>query len=302
MLTAASIISYGGGSVIDTGKAVAALLTNPGDPINYLEVIGKGLPIRNQPAFYLAIPTTSGTGAEVTPNAVLSSTRHMVKVSMRHQKMLPDIALVDPELTLSMPPSLTASTGLDALTQLIEAYISPFSNPLVDGICEQGIKHACRSLKKAWERGDDLKAREDMSIASLFSGFALANAKLGAVHGIAGPLGAMIKAPHGLICGKLLPFVMETNIRALDHDHPCLDRFQKIAAILTNNPRAIIKDGIDWINQICDTFKLAPLRKFGLTAEMIPTILTKSLNSSSMKGNPVELTKTQIQSILKQII
>ena len=161
------------------------------------------------------MPTTAGTGAEVTYNAVLGVPDQQVKVSMRSPLMLPRWAIVDPLLTHSMPPELTASTGLDALTQLIEAFVSNKANPLTDGVCREGLQRAGRSLRRAFEDGDDADAREDMSLASLFSGMALANAKLGAVHGFAGPLGGMTTAPHGVICGKLLPYVMQANVRAL---------------------------------------------------------------------------------------
>ena len=194
---------------------MAALLTNEGDLSDYLEVVGKGRPLQNPAAPCIAVPTTAGTGAEVTYNAVLGVPDQHVKVSMRSPLMLPRWAIVDPLLTHSMPPELTASTGLDALTQLIEAFVSNKANPLTDGVCREGLQRAGRSLRRAFEDGSDAEAREDMSLASLFSGMALANAKLGAVHGFAGPLGGMTDAPHGVICGKLLPYVMQANVRAL---------------------------------------------------------------------------------------
>ncbi|MDH3346115.1 MAG: iron-containing alcohol dehydrogenase, partial [Kiritimatiellaceae bacterium] len=193
------VIGFGGGSVIDLAKAVAALMTNPGDPLDYLEVIGKGLPLAELPVPCIAIPTTAGTGAEVTKNSVLASPEHRVKVSMRHPSMIPDLAIVDPECTCSMPPAVTASTGLDALTQLLEAFISKKANPMTDGLCREGLPRAVRSLRRAFENGDDLVAREEMAAASLFGGLALANAGLGAVHGFAGPLGGMFNAPHGMV-------------------------------------------------------------------------------------------------------
>ena len=182
------VIGFGGGSVIDLAKAAAALMTNPGDPFDYLEVIGKGLPLINRPAPCIAIPTTAGTGAEVTKNAVLASPEHKVKVSIRHPLMMPVLAIVDPECTLSMPPAVTAATGLDALTQLLEAFITKKANPMTDGFCREGLPRAVRSLRRAFENGSDLPAREEMVLASLFGGLALANAGLGAVHGFAGSL------------------------------------------------------------------------------------------------------------------
>ncbi|NQU43994.1 iron-containing alcohol dehydrogenase, partial [bacterium] len=190
------VIGFGGGSVIDAGKAIAALATNPGDILDYLEVIGCGQPLLMIPAPYIAVPTTAGTGAEVTRNAVLGSPVHRVKVSMRSPHMLPKIAVVDPALTASMSAELTASTGLDALTQLLEVFVCNQPNPLTDAVCREGLGRAARSLRRACERGD-AAAREDMALASLFGGLALANAKLGAVHGFAGPVGGMFPAPHG---------------------------------------------------------------------------------------------------------
>jgi alcohol dehydrogenase class IV len=209
------VIGFGGGSVIDLAKAAAALMTNPGNPFDYLEVIGKGMPLINRPAPCIAIPTTAGTGAEVTKNSVLSSPEHRVKVSLRHPLMLPDLAIVDPECTLSAPPAVTAATGLDALTQLLEAFISRKASPMTDGFCREGLPRVVRALRRAVENGADLKAREEMALGSLFSGLALANAGLGAVHGFSGPVGGMFDAPHGMVCAALLPHTMKANLAAL---------------------------------------------------------------------------------------
>jgi len=209
------VIGIGGGSVLDTAKAIAALLTDSGNLLDYLEIVGLGRQLMQAPAPCIAIPTTAGTGAEVTRNAVIGSPEHGVKVSMRSPLMLPRLALIDPRLTLSMPPLLTAFTGLDALTQLMEAFVSNRANPLTDGLCREGMERAARSLLRAFQDGKDLDAREDMALAALFSGLALANAGLGTVHGFAGPLGGMLPAPHGALCGLLLPHVMEANVHAL---------------------------------------------------------------------------------------
>jgi alcohol dehydrogenase class IV len=161
------VIGLGGGSVLDTGKAIAALVTNPGDLFDYLEVIGKGQPLIQPPLPYVAIPTTAGTGSEVTRNAVIESPEQNVKVSLRSPAMLPRLALVDPELTYSLPPDVTASSGLDALTQLIEPFVSVRANPLTDAICREGMVHAKGSLRQAYEYGADQEARQGMSLASL---------------------------------------------------------------------------------------------------------------------------------------
>jgi len=231
------IIGFGGGSVLDTAKAISALLTNGGVPLDYLEVIGRGQPLTRPSAPCIAIPTTAGTGAEVTRNAVLASPEHRVKVSLRSPLMLPRLALVDPELTHTLPPEITASTGLDALTQVMEPYVSKRANPLTDALCREGMRRAARSLRRAYGQGDDAAAREDMALTSLFGGLALANAKLGAVHGFAGPMGGMFPAPHGAICGRLLPHVMAVNVRALQERLPgseALRRYDEIARMASS--------------------------------------------------------------------
>jgi len=297
------VIGIGGGSVLDSGKVVAALLTNGGEPLDYLEVIGNGKPLTHASAPYIAIPTTAGTGSEVTRNAVLASPEHCVKVSIRSPLMLPSLAVVDPELTYSMPPSVTASTGLDAFTQLLEPFVSKKSNPLTDGICLEGLKRITRSLRRAYENGSDRIAREDMALASMFGGLALANAKLGAVHGIAGPVGGMFSAPHGNICARLLPYVMEANFKALKErlpDSPSLKRYDEVARILTGKLTAKAADGISFVQNLCEILKVPPLAQFGLTDEYIPTILDKSRKASSMKGNPVEITDEELTEVLKK--
>lgn len=300
------VIGLGGGSAIDCGKAVAALATNPGDALEYLEVIGQGKPLQNPPLPYIAIPTTAGTGAEVTRNAVLASHQHQVKVSLRSPLMLPRLAIIDPELTLSLPAAITASTGLDALTQCIEPFVSHLSNPLTDGICREGIQRAARSLRKAFEDGNDSDARRDMALASLFGGLALANAKLGAVHGFAGPLGGMFPAaPHGVICGLLLPLVMDANVKALQSratENPSLARFDEAAKLLTGNQSALAADGVAWISKLCETLNVPSLSTYGVTEAHFPAIIEKSARASSMQGNPIQLTEGELQEILEKAL
>ncbi|MHC4623362.1 MAG: iron-containing alcohol dehydrogenase [Planctomycetota bacterium] len=296
------VIGTGGGSVVDTGKAVAALLTNTGQLDEYLEVVGKGRPLTQPPVPYIAIPTTAGTGAEVTRNAVLGVPEHKVKVSMRSPLMLPRLAVVDPVLTYSMPPAITAGTGLDALTQLIEAYVSNKANPLTDTLCREGLRRAGRSLRKAYEDGA-AAAREDMSLASLFGGLALANAKLGAVHGFAGPLGGMIAAPHGVICARLLPFVMETNVRALqsrEPDSPALARYDEVAQLTFSSPGARAGDAVAWVQDLCRALKVPALAEFGLKRDDVPAAVGRAQKASSMKGNPIALTDDELTAILEQ--
>jgi len=297
------VIGIGGGSVLDTGKVVAAMLTNKGQLEEYLEMVGDGKPITRRPLPYIAIPTTAGTGTEVTHNAVLGAVEHKLKVSMRSPLMQPRVAVVDPALTDSMPPAATASTGLDALTQLIESYVSNKANPLTDGICREGIKRARRSLRVAYQDGSNQTARDDMALASLFSGLALANAGLGAVHGFAGPLGGMISAPHGVICARLLPAVMQTNVRALQSraaDLPALVRYDEISQLLTGKTAAQAVDGLAWLQELCADLAVPPLGEFGLTEKDFPSVVTKAKNSSSMKGNPIVLTDDELMQILKK--
>jgi alcohol dehydrogenase class IV len=295
------VISCGGGSVLDAGKAIAALLTNQGDPMNYLEVIGQGKPLTQDPAPHIAIPTTAGTGAEVTRNAVLGSPEHGVKVSLRHPLMLPRVALVDPELTYSMSPEITASTGLDALTQLIEPYVSRQANAMTDVFCRDGLSRVARSLRRACEDSHDVAAREDMALASLYGGLALANAKLGAVHGFAAPIGGMFPAPHGAVCACLLPIVMEINVRALkerEQENPSLSRYNEVARILTGSPNATVQDGVAWVQSLCRDLNVPALSTYGITQEAFPSLIEKAAVASSMQGNPVKLTTEEMREIL----
>ncbi|NLE45048.1 MAG: iron-containing alcohol dehydrogenase [Chloroflexi bacterium] len=297
------VVSVGGGSVLDAGKAVAALLTNGGVPLDYLEVIGRGQRLLRPAAPHIAVPTTAGTGTEVTANAVLKSPEHRVKVSLRGPTILPSLALVDPELTHSLPPSVTASTGLDAFTQLIEPYVSHQANPITDGLCREGIQRVARSLRRAFESGDDCGAREDMALASLFGGLGLANAKLGAVHGFAGVLGGMFPAPHGAICGRLLPCVMAANVRALTgraSDGEALRRYDEIARWLTGSVDAVAADGLAWVAELCQALATPPLSQYGMTEESFPAVINLTLRSSSMKGNPISLTEDELRWILEQ--
>ena len=297
------VIGFGGGSAMDAGKAIAAMATNPGEVLDYLEVIGGGKSLSLPSLPVIAIPTTAGTGSEVTRNAVLGYKDRRVKVSMRSPWMLPRMALVDPELTYQLPPAITASTGLDALTQLIEPFVCNIANPLVDAICRAGIQRVAGSIRRAYFHGDDQQARQDMALASLFGGLALANAKLGAVHGFAGVLGGMYPAPHGVICALLLPLVVETNIAALqerDPKNPVLAKYDELARLLTGKTSAGAQDAVIWLHRICDELKIPGLAIFGFQPDEIPVIVEKSEQASSMKGNPVVLTRSEMESILEK--
>ncbi|HEY4780428.1 MAG TPA: iron-containing alcohol dehydrogenase, partial [Chthoniobacterales bacterium] len=273
---ATGVVGFGGGSVIDSAKAIAGLATNRGEIGDYLEVIGKAKPLETPALPLCAIPTTAGTGAEVTKNAVLGAPEHRVKVSLRSAILLPRVVLIDPETTLLLPPQVTASTGLDTLTQLIEPYVSIRANPITDTFCLSGIPRVARGLSQAFFDGHDLSARSDMSLASLFGGMALANAGLGAVHGFAAPVGGMFDAPHGAICAALLPHVMEMNIRALRRRMPesdALRRYDALGPLLSNKPTAKADDAVKWVRDLCRTLNVASLGKFGIRDEHIQELV-----------------------------
>jgi len=310
------VIGFGGGSPIDAGKAIAALLTNEGDLLDYIEVIGKGQPFTKPSVPYVAIPTTAGTGSEVTRNAVLSVPEHRVKVSIRSPHMLPRVALIDPELTYDLPPQITAATGLDALTQLIEPFVSVKANPMTDAFCREGMQRVARSLRRAHEHPDDVRAREDMSVAAMLSGMALVSAALGAVHGFSGPLGGMFDAPHGALCAAVLPYVVEVNERAVKERfgrtqagtlprrngaasrptrlvppevcETVAQRFEEVRRIVGN------------LGELVQELKMPPLRQYGVTPGDFPSIIEKAKAANSMKGNPVVLRDEELREILER--
>ncbi|MCY4145887.1 MAG: iron-containing alcohol dehydrogenase [Chloroflexi bacterium] len=295
------VVAIGGGSVIDSGKALAALIPNPGEALDYLEVIGAGEKLTVPPLPVIALPTTAGTGAEVTKNAVLGSPEHGVKVSLRDNRMLPDIALVDPLLTHSLPPAATASTGMDALTQLLEPFVSHLANPLTDALCAAGLRRAGRSLRRVLAEPNDADARADMALASLLGGLALANAKLGAVHGFAGVLGGLTGAPHGTICAALLPGVMQANMTVLTEraaDSSALEKYERAARLLLDSHDATAQDALGWINETSRLFDLPRLGELGFAKADFADIVAKSQDSSSMQGNPIRLDARELAAIL----
>ncbi len=295
------VISFGGGSPIDAGKAIAALLSNTGDLEDYIEVVGKGRSLTNPSLAFIAVPTPAGTGSAGPRNAVLASREHGVKASLRSPFMLARLAVVDPELTYDLPPAVTASTGLDALTQLIEPYVSSRANPMMDALCVEGMRRAARGLPRAYANGRDTEAREDMSLASLFGGLALANAGLGGVHGFAAAIGGAFDAPHGAVCAALLPHVMDANIRALRVREDAslgLGRYGDVARILAGVPAASAENGVEWIARLCRTLSVPRLGSYGIGAQDIPVIVENAARASSMKANPVALTPAELRAIL----
>ena len=305
------VIGLGGGSALDTAKAVAGLLTNGGEALDYMEGVGHGQTIRQPAAPLIAVPTTAGPGTEVTRNAVVLSRAHGVKASLRSPLLLPRVALVDPTLTLSLPPEPTASTGLDALTQLIEPYVSRRANPLTDALVMGALGRGARALSRAWADGADLDARTSMAFASLCGGLALANAGLGAVHGFAAPLGGQLPIPHGVACALLLAPVMRANVvalRALSPDAPAgpgtagetLQRYAHIGTALTGAAGAdAVEAGIAWAAERVAELGLLGLAHYGLTAEGVPEVARLAGEASSMKANPVTLSPTVLEEALR---
>ncbi len=303
------VIGFGGGSALDAAKAVAALLANPGPILDYLEVIGAGKPISRPSLPCIAIPTTAGTGSEVTKNAVLASRERGLKASLRSPSMLPRLALVDPELCLGCPPAVTAASGMDALAQLLEPFTCSKPNPLVDALCREGLARVAASLETACREGGNLRAREDMSLASLFGGLALANARLGAVHGFAAPLGGAFAAPHGALCAALLAPVTAGNVAALRARAPAspvLGRYAEAARILGGGEasrggearRFEAEDAAPVLAGLAKRLGIAPLAGFGIGSADLDAIVEKAARASSMQGNPIALSPAELRAAL----
>jgi alcohol dehydrogenase class IV len=300
------VIAFGGGSALDAGKAIAALLGNGGDALDYLEVVGRGRALDRPGLPFIAVPTTAGTGSEVTRNAVLASPEHQVKASLRSPLMLARVAVVDPDLLAGLPGHVIASSGLDALSQLIEPFLSTRANPFTDALAREGMRRSARSLRRAYEEasgasaGPGADAREDLALASLFGGLCLANAGLGAVHGFAAPVGGTWPAPHGAACAALLPHAMRVNLRALERrapDHPARARFRELASLLTARSDATADDGIAWLDALSAALAIPGLRRYGMEAGDIPALVQKAKVASSMKANPLPLTDDELTEI-----
>ncbi|MCP3161544.1 iron-containing alcohol dehydrogenase [Myxococcus qinghaiensis] len=294
------VVAMGGGSALDAGKALAALATQGGDPLDYLEVIGRGQPLTRASLPFVAIPTTAGTGSEVTRNAVLGSKEAQVKASLRGPKLLPAVALVDPDLLIGAPASVLAASGMDALSQLIEPFLSARANPLTDALAREGLRRSARSLRRAVLEGPDAEAREDLALASLLGGLCLANSGLGAVHGFAAPVGGMFDAPHGAVCAALLSAVLDVNLRALRArapEHPSLPRFRELAVLLTGRAEAREEEALSWVEALRADLRIPGLATYGLTPARLPELVTKARAASSMKANPLTLTDAELAEI-----
>lgn len=299
------VVAVGGGSVLDTGKAVAALAANGGDPLDYLEVIGSGQPLTLPALPLVAVPTTAGTGSEVTRNAVLLDPERRVKASLRSPLMLPRLAVVDPDLCRGLPPAITAATGLDALTQLVEPYLSVRANPATDGFCREGMRRAARSLRRACTPPEDAAVREDLALASLLGGLALAYAGLGAVHGLAAVLGGDFAAPHGALCARLLAPVLAANLTALRARTPgaaALERLAEVAALLTGCPEAGPEDGVAWVEELVEDLHIPRLAGYGVGSGDIARVVAGAGRASSMRGNPVALTAAELSAVVEQAL
>jgi len=297
-----AVLGYGGGSALDVAKAAALLATAGGDPLDYLEVIGAGRPIVAPGLPCVAVPTTAGTGSEVTRNAVL--TGGSVKASLRSPLMLPKVALVDPDLLIGLPRSTIASSGMDALSQLIEPLLSHRANPFSDALARDGIRRSARSLRRACEAGmEDAAVREDLALASLFGGLCLANSGLGAVHGLAAAAGARLSAPHGAVCAAVLTASVEVNLEALRArapEDPALSKLTDLAGLLTGQPRARPEDAIVWLQQLTTALAIPGLAHYGLDPTEIGTLVTAAQQASSMKANPIVLTDGEVSDIVRR--
>lgn len=299
------VVAIGGGSALDVGKAAAGLLANPGELLDYLEVVGKARPLSQPPVPFVAVPTTAGTGSEATRNAVLEVPEHRVKVSLRSPLLVPALVILDPSLTLDLPKKQTVTSGLDAIVQLLEAFVSARANLLTDAYCRQGLRSAFPALERAVRDGRDIGARGEMLFAAFCSGVALANAGLGAVHGFAGPLGGLLHAPHGALCAALCLPVIRTNMAALRQrapDSPALERYREIATLVTRRTDALAEDLVEWLAHYLAPLDIPRLRDLGLTASLFPLAVEKARCSSSMKSNPIALTDTELMSILEQAL
>ncbi len=298
------VLGLGGGSAVDAGKAVAALAPQPGDALDYLEVVGQGRSLTHPALPLLAMPTTAGTGAEATRNAVLAVPEHGVKASLRHASMLPRVALIDPVLALNCPPEVTAASGMDALTQCLEAFVSCRAQPMTDALCLEGIRRCMRSLERVFNDGRDLDAREDMALAALFSGMALANSGLGAVHGFAAPVGGQFAAPHGAVCAALLAPVWQANLIAAREagTQETLARFQMTAALRTGKPDARAEEALPVLQGLAKRLRIPGLASYGVQLDDLDALALKASRASSMKGNPVALDLPALRAILQSAL
>ncbi|NOH83948.1 iron-containing alcohol dehydrogenase [Vibrio sp. 03-59-1] len=296
------VVAIGGGSVIDMGKALAAVIPNQGDVYDYVEVVGRNVPLKTKPIPLIAIPTTASSGSEVTKNAVLKSGQDRVKVSLRSPDMLADVAIVDPTLTYGTDAYTSGRGAMDAFTHLMEAYVCGDPNPLTDMVCEEGLRRLSPSIIAACKQ-DDHKARADLSFAAMLGGMAITNAKLGAAHGLASALGGKLNAPHSVISGRLAPFVMSENINEAKAAgrSDILNRYKRIAQIVTGRTNAHIEDSVLWVQMVLDKLALPHLSEFGVCSTSFEQVAQDALQSVAIKGNPLPLNEERLIHILNQV-
>ncbi len=296
------VVAIGGGSVLDMGKALAAIIPNQGNVYDYVEVVGRCVPLKTRPLPMIAIPTTASTGSEVTRKAVLKSGQDKVKVSLRSPEMIPEVAIVDPTLTYGTDPRIAGRGAMETFTHLMESYVCGDPNPLTDMICEEGIRKLSRAILPACLQ-DDKQARADLSFSAMLGGMASTNAKLGAAHGLASALCGKLDAPHSVITGRLAPYVMLENVNAarLAGRDDILQRFAHLAQLLTGNINANIADGVAWVEDMLDTLRLPDISNFGVCSTSFEQVAEDALKSNSIKGNPIPLTKERLVYILNQV-
>jgi alcohol dehydrogenase class IV len=295
------VVALGGGAVIDAGKAIAALFPATRPMLDHLEVVGQGLPLDHAPLPFVAIPTTAGTGAEVTRNAVIGVPEQRRKVSLRDARMLPRLAIVDPALTDGCPRAVTLASGLDAITQVIEPFVCTRANPMTDALCRDAIPRGLAAIRRLIE-GEDAEARDEMAWVSLCGGLALANAGLGAVHGLAGPLGGLTGAPHGAICGALLPHVLMANRRAA-RDPAATERLDQMARWIGasfDTPFASMPEATRALADWSHRAGLPALTALGIGPEAQTAAAEAAATSSSMKANPAALTENELRRIMEE--
>ncbi len=295
------VLGFGGGSAIDAAKALAALAASGTDPLDHLEVVGAGQPLSVPSLPCVAVPTTAGTGSEVTRNSVLAAGK--VKASLRSPFMLPRVSIVDPDLLAALPPAVIAASGSDALSQLIEPFLSARANPVTDALAREGIARSVAALPRAVRDGleADPQGREDLALASLFGGLCLANSGLGAVHGFAAVLGARYNAPHGAVCGALLPAVVGVNLQALRERTPAsptIGRVGQLAAWLTGRDGARAEDASGWLRALADDIAIPGLSHYGVRESDFAELIPAARQASSMKANPIALTDDELTAIL----
>ncbi len=297
------LLAVGGGAAIDLAKALAAMATNTQSATvrDYLEGVGRGLKLDAEPLPILAMPATAGTGAEATKNAVISCYDPPFKKSLRDQRLLPRIALLDPELTVSVPPAVTAASGMDAITQLLESYLSKKAQPIPQALAVQGLQMAMPSIAEAVEHGDRRQPREKMAHAALLSGMALANSGLGMAHGVAAALGVHCRTPHGEACALMLPVALRVNRQV------CLAELARLSRLLLTTDTTLSDEQaadhlIRRIETLCDRVKVPRrLSQVGTTAAQIPAIV-RSSRGASMSGNPRDLSDDELTALLEEIL